>query len=141
MSMNTKCEFERIMASETEIALATSVKDVCNVRIVNFIYEATSKTLFFATFGDNDKVKEFEKNSNIAFTTVPKKGNEHVKAKGIVNKSNLSIFDVKDSFIAKMPDYEDTITQVGQFLVLYEVSFKIAAVTLDLERTDIINLN
>ncbi|SCZ07749.1 pyridoxamine 5'-phosphate oxidase family protein [Alkaliphilus peptidifermentans] len=138
--MSTKSEFERIMATQTEIALATSVNDVCNVRIVNFIYDETSQTLFFATFGDNDKVKEFEENSNVAFTTVPHKGNEHVKARAQVNKSNLSIFDVKDSFIAKIPDYKDTINQVGQFLVLFEVKFNTAIVTLDFENIDIISL-
>lgn len=138
--MNTKSEFERIMATQTEIALATSVNDMCNVRIVNFIYDDTSQTLFFATFGDNDKVKEFEKNSNVAFTTVPHKGNEHVKAKAQVNKSNFSIFDVKDNFISKIPDYKDTINQVGQFLVLFEVKFSTAIVTLDFENIDIISL-
>lgn len=138
--MNTKSEFERIMATQKEIALATSVNDVCNVRIVNFIYDETSQTLFFATFGDNDKVKEFEQNSNVAFTTVPNKGNEHVKAKAQVNKSNLSIFDVKDSFILKIPDYKGTINQVGQFLVLFEVKFNTAIVTLDFENIGIISL-
>jgi general stress protein 26 len=38
-----------------------------------------SQTLFFATFEDNDKVKEFEKNNKVAFTTIPKSGNEHVR--------------------------------------------------------------
>ncbi|AKL96038.1 pyridoxamine 5'-phosphate oxidase [Clostridium aceticum] len=138
--MNTKSEFERIMATQTEIALATSVNDMCNVRIVNFIYDETSQTLFFATFGDNDKVKEFEQNRNVAFTTVPHKGNEHVKAKAQVNKSNLSILDVKDSFISKIPGYEETINQAGQFLVLFEVKFNTAIVTLDFENIDIISL-
>lgn len=138
--MNTKSEFERIMATQTEIALATSVNDMCNVRIVNFIYDDTSQTLFFATFGDNDKVKEFEENSNVAFTTIPHKGNEHVKAKAQVKKSSLNIFDVKDNFISKIPDYEDTINQVGQFLVLFEVKFNTAIVTLDFENIDILSL-
>lgn len=138
--MNTMSEFERIMATQTEIALATSVNDVCNVRIVNFIYDGTSNTLFFASFGDNDKVKEFEQNCNVAFTTIPHKGNGHVKAKARVNKSNLSIFDVKDSFISKIPDYKDTIDQVGQFLVLFEVRFNTAIVTLDFENVDIITI-
>lgn len=99
--MNTKNEFKRIMESQTEIALATSVNDVSNVRIVNFVYDESIQTLFFATFVDNDKVKEFEQNSKVAFTTVPHNGNEHVKAKGTVNKSSLSIFDIKDLLYQK----------------------------------------
>lgn len=134
--MNTKNEFKRIMESQTEIALATSVNDVSNVRIVNFFYDESAQTLFFATFGDNDKVKEFEQNSKVAFTTVPHNGNEHVKAKGNVNKSSLSIFDIKDRFISKIPDYKDTIEQAGQFLILFEIKFDTATITLDFENID-----
>ncbi len=138
--MNTKTEFERIMSTQTEIALATSVNDACNVRIVNFIYDKTSKTLFFASFGNSSKVKEFEQNSNVAFTTIPHKGNEHVKAKAQVNKSNLSIFDVKDNFISKIPEYKDTIDQAGQFLTLFEAKFDTAIVTLDFKNIDKLSL-
>lgn len=134
--MNTKNEFKRIMESQTEIALATSVNDVSNVRIVNFVYDESIQTLFFATFADNDKVKEFEQNSKVAFTTVPHNGNEHVKAKGTVNKSSLSIFDIKDRFISKIPDYKDTIEQAGQFLILFEIKFDTATITLNFENID-----
>ncbi|MDF2987446.1 MAG: pyridoxamine 5-phosphate oxidase [Eubacterium sp.] len=134
--MNTENEFKRIMVCQTEIALATSVNDVSNVRIVNFFYDESAQTLFFATFGDNDKVKEFEQNSKVAFTTVPHNGNEHVKAKGNVNKSSLSIYDIKDSFISKIPDYKDTIEQAGQFLILFEIKFDTATITLDFENID-----
>lgn len=36
--MNTKTEFLRIMVEQTEMALATSVNNVPNVRIVNFYF-------------------------------------------------------------------------------------------------------
>jgi uncharacterized pyridoxamine 5'-phosphate oxidase family protein len=139
--MNTKNEFERIMATQTEMALATSVNDVCNVRIVNFVYDRVSKILFFATFGDNDKVNEFKQNNNVAFTTVPHKGNEHVKAKGQITKSNLSIYDIQDSFITKIPNYKYTIEHAGQFLKLFEVKFEAATVTLDFENIDTLSLS
>ncbi len=138
--MNTQKEFQRIMTTQTEVALATSVNDVSNVRIVNFFYEENSKTLYFATFGDNEKVKEFEQNGNVAFTTIPHTGTEHVKAKGQVFKSNLSIFDVKEHFISKIPGYKDTIEQAGQFLILFEIKFNTAEVTLDFENIDILSL-
>jgi uncharacterized pyridoxamine 5'-phosphate oxidase family protein len=138
--MNTKNEFERIMESQREMALATSVNGECNVRIVNFFYDETSQTVFFATFEDNDKVREFEQNSNVAFTTIPHKDNEHVKAKGRINRSSSSIFDIKDSFISKIPSYKDTIEQVGEFLVVLEIKFNTAIVTLDLENIDTFSL-
>jgi uncharacterized pyridoxamine 5'-phosphate oxidase family protein len=139
--MNFRAEFERIMATQTEIALATSVNDVCNVRIVNFVFDSASGTLFFTTFGDNDKVKEFEQNSNVAFTTIPHEGNEHVRAKARVVKSKLSIFDVKDGFVSKIPGYGDTIDQAGQFLVLFELKFDTVVVTLDFENIDAVFLS
>ncbi|WP_070000971.1 pyridoxamine 5'-phosphate oxidase family protein [Cellulosilyticum sp. I15G10I2] len=138
--MNTKKEFQRIMSTQAEIALATSVNNVTNVRIVNFFYEGNSKTLYFATFGDNAKIKEFEQNRNVAFTTIPHNGTEHVKAKGQVFKSSLSVFDVQDHFISKIPDYKDTIEQAGQFLILFEIKFDTAEVTLDFENIDILSL-
>lgn len=134
--MISKNEFLRIMDNQTEIALATCVGNQSNVRIVNFYFDATINILYFTTFEDNDKVKEFEFNPNIAFTTIPHHGNEHVKAKGIVQKSDQTIFDVADKFIHKIPEYKDTVEQVGQYLVLFEIKFDSAIVTLDFENID-----
>ncbi|MBF4692177.1 pyridoxamine 5'-phosphate oxidase family protein [Fusibacter ferrireducens] len=138
--MNAKKEFERIMAEQAEIALATSVDDISNVRIVNFVYDEVLKTLYFASFRDNDKIKEFSQNKNVSFTTIPHKGNEHVKAKAQVNESQLSVFDVQDRFVSKIPNYKNTIEQAGQYLVLYELKFDTATVTLDFENIEVISL-
>ena len=138
--MNTQNEFKRIMATQTEVALATSVNNIPNVRIINFYYDEATNTLFFATFGDNDKVKEFESNNNVAFTTIPIQGNEHVKAKGQVKKSSLTIYDIADCFTKKIPDYKETIEQAGQYLILFEIKFDTATVTLDFENIDTIFL-
>ena len=43
--MSTKAEFLKIMSEQTEIALATSVNNVPNVRIVNFYFDP-EKTYF-----------------------------------------------------------------------------------------------
>ncbi len=134
--MITEIEFLRIMNTQTEIALATCISSQPSVRIVNFYFDIATNILFFTTFEDNDKVKEFESNSSVAFTTVPHQGNEHVKAKGIVQKSEKTIFDVAGGFISRIPDYKDTIEQVGQYLVLFEIKFNTATVTLDFENID-----
>ena len=85
--MRTRDEFFRIMEQQTEIALATSADNVPNVRIVNFYFDPQSKILYFSTFKGNNKVKEMKINSSVAFTTIPHKGNEHIKAKGTAQKS------------------------------------------------------
>lgn len=138
--MKTKAEFLRIMAAQTEMALATSVDNVPNVRIVNFYFSPDSNILYFATYKGNDKVKEIAANERIAFSTIPCGGNEHVKAKGIAAKSELTIFDLAEKFAEKIPDYQDTIDAAGESLVLYEIKFDTAVVTLDLEHIRTIKL-
>lgn len=44
--MNVKTEFLKIMAEQTEIALATSVDNIPNVRIVNFYFEPAENILY-----------------------------------------------------------------------------------------------
>lgn len=138
--MNTKAEFLKIMSEQTEIALATSVNNVPNVRIVNFYFDPDENILYFSSFKENDKVKEIEANPHVAFTTIPHSGNEHVKAKGIVQKSSKTIFDVADQFIAKVPNYKNTIEYAGESLVLFEMKFDTAVVTKDLSSIEILKL-
>jgi hypothetical protein len=130
--MNIKTEFLKIMAEQTEIALATSVDNIPNVRIVNFYFEPAENILYFSSFEGNDKIKEINSNPYVAFTTIPHSGNEHVKAKGIVKKSSKTIFDVAEQFIAKIPGYKDTIEYAGESLILFEVKFETVIVTKDL---------
>ena len=120
------------MAEQTEIALATSVDNIPNVRIVNFYFEPAENILYFSSFEGNDKIKEMNSNPYVAFTTIPHSGNEHVKAKGMVKKSSKTIFDVAEQFIAKIPAYKDTIEYAGESLISFEVKFEIVIVTKDL---------
>lgn len=120
------------MAEQTEIALATSVDNIPNVRIVNFYFDPAENILYFSSFEGNDKIKEMNSNPYVAFTTIPHSGNEHVKAKGMVKKSSKTIFDVAEQFIAKIPGYKDTIEYAGESLILFEVRFDTAIVTKDL---------
>ncbi len=138
--MSTKAEFLKIMSEQTEIALATSVNNVPNVRIVNFYFDPEENVLYFSSFKENDKIKEIKVNPHVAFTTIPHSGNEHVKAKGIVQKSSKTIFDVADQFIAKVPNYKNTIEYAGESLVLFEIKFDTAVVTKDLSSIETLEL-
>lgn len=134
--MNTKQEFTRLMNTQTEIALATCVDGQPNVRIVNFYFDEAAKVICFSSFRDNEKVREFESNNKVSFTTIPHEGNEHIRAKGTVKKSSRTVFDVAEHFIKKIPGYKDTIERAGDFLVLFEIAFESAVVTLDFENTE-----
>lgn len=139
--MNTIKEFKRIMDTQTEIALATVGTDgTPNVRIVNYYFNPENNVLYFATFKDNEKVKEIKHNRNVAFTTIPQKGNEHIKARGIALRSEKTVFDLADCFCDKIPGYKNTIDFAGDSLILYEIHFKTATVTLDLSDIQTITL-
>lgn len=138
--MDTKKEFNRIMGSQTEIALATSVQDSPNVRIVNFYYAEEKRTLFFSSFRKNQKTGEFLKNNQAAFTTIPHGGNEHVRAQGTVHKSAKNIYDLKAEFSGKIDGYGEMIEQAGEFLDLYEIVVSDATVILDLNQIEKIKL-
>jgi hypothetical protein len=60
--------------------------------------------------------------------------------KGTVQKSNYTIYDLKDEFIKKIPDYAMTIEQAGEYLVVFEVHFQKADITVDLENSGSITL-
>ncbi|GKX54628.1 hypothetical protein SOASR030_07400 [Leminorella grimontii] len=135
-------DFHRLMDTQKEIALATCLNDEPNVRIVNFYYSQESPgVLWFATFSDNVKVAEFEKNDRVAFTTVPYGDTEHVRAaRAKVKKSALPLSALQDAFIDKIPGYADIITMAGEALALYEIHFSQASVVLDAERMGNISL-
>ncbi|MEA5085138.1 MAG: pyridoxamine 5'-phosphate oxidase family protein [Lachnospiraceae bacterium] len=135
--MDYRKEFERMMETQTEIALATSVNGLPNVRIVNFYYDADKKTLFFSTFADNQKVMELEQNPRVAFTTITKDGEEHVRVKnGTVRKSAVTAEEIKDKFLAKLPEYIMSIPDVLPALVLFEITFDSADVVIDFEHME-----
>lgn len=131
--MNKRKEFLGIMREHKEIALSTAANDIANVRIVNFYFDENTNTIYFTSLEAQAKVKEFQINNKVAFTTIPCLGKEHIKARGIVKKSEKSIFDLSDKFISKYPNFKEKIEKCGEYLVLFEISFKEAIVTIDFE--------
>jgi uncharacterized pyridoxamine 5'-phosphate oxidase family protein len=142
MKMDFLHEFNRIMKDTTNLALATSVEDMPNVRLVNFYYNPENKGVaYFASFKGSSKLLEFSANNKVAFTTVPVHSSEHIRvSNATVNKSTLTIYDLKEEFIKKMPDYEVTIAQAGHMLELYEIHFKEANVILGIKQSAKITL-
>ncbi|WP_312938623.1 pyridoxamine 5'-phosphate oxidase family protein [Oscillibacter sp.] len=139
--MDYRQEFERMMQTQTSIALATAADGAPNVRIVNFYYDAELKTLYFSTFSDNLKVTEFQKNPRVAFTTIAVKGEEHVRVKeGTARISSVEIETIKNKFLAKLPDYIMSIPDVLPALILFEVTFEQAEVVLDFKHMETIKI-
>ena len=140
MEFNFEQEFKKIMNTAQAVALATSIDNMPNVRIVNFVYdETTPGIIYFASFPDNQKVIEFEKNNNVSFTSIPDGSIGHVRAKGTVTKSARTLMDMADMFVAKIPYYDETIQAVGNILALYEIKFDKAGVIVDMQNAGAVN--
>lgn len=133
--MNGLKEFNSVMKETPEIALATSVGDKPNVRIINYVtLDDTQNCLYFATFPTSPKTQEFEENSGVAFTTLPYGDKPYVRVhEGQVRKSSKGIFDLAEDLIAKVPAYKEIIDMVGDTLAIYEISFTKASITLDFQ--------
>ena len=139
--MNTTDAFKRIMFNQQKMALATSVGDQSNVRIVNFVYDEEKKCAYFSTFKGTKKIEEIEENSKVSFTTVPDNGTEHVRVHfGKVQKSNFTTYDVAEAFSKKIPGYDENIKQAGDLLDLYEISFHKAIVILGMGNRETIKV-
>ena len=131
--MEAKKEFLRMINECEEIALATSIHDFPNVRIVNYYYDEKNNVMYFATYTGREKISEFWKNNNISFTTIPmnKGKREHIRARGHVRESEKSILDLRTEFSNKMADFAEIIDKYSKDLKVYEIKFSEVTVTLD----------
>ena len=131
--MEAKKEFLRMINECEEIALATSIHDFPNVRIVNYYYDEKNNVMYFATYTGREKISEFWKNNNISFTTIPmnRGKREHIRARGHVRESKKSILDLREEFSNKMADFAEIIDKYSNDLKVYEIKFSEVTVTLD----------
>ena len=131
--MEAKKEFLRMINECEEIALATSIHDSPNVRIVNYYYDEKNNVMYFATYTGREKISEFWKNNNVSFTTIPmnRGKREHIRARGHVRESKKSILDLREEFSNKMADFAEIIDKYSKDLKVYEIRFSEVTVTLD----------
>ena len=131
--MEAKKEFLRMINECEEIALATSIHDFPNVRIVNYYYDEKNNVMYFATYTGREKISEFWKNNNVSFTTIPmnRGKREHIRARGHVRESKKSIVDLREEFSNKMADFAEIIDKYSNDLKVYEIKFSEVTVTLD----------
>ena len=131
--MEAKKEFLRMINECEEIALATSIHDFPNVRIVNYYYDEKNNVMYFATYTGREKISEFWKNNNVSFTTIPMNRGKRglIRARGHVRESEKSILDLREEFSNKMADFAEIIDKYSKDLKVYEIKFSEVTVTLD----------
>ena len=140
--MEAKKEFLRMINECEEIALATSIHDFPNVRIVNYYYDEKNNVMYFATYTGREKISEFWKNNNVSFTTIPmnRGKREHIRARGHVRESKKSILDLREEFSNKMADFAEIIDKYSNDLKVYEIKFSEVTVTLDSRYYEIVKI-
>jgi len=129
--MDFKPVFLDIMDKARYIALATSVGDAPNVRIVNCAWH--DDCLYFSTFKGTTKLSEIGQNANVAFITLPTEGIQFVRVSKATAKTSVKTMDdLKDVFITKDPQMVHILASVpaGAWEVC-EVHFTEADVTKD----------
>ena len=124
-------EFEKIMESTATFALATSVDNAPNVRIITFYYDASNNgVIYFPTFQRSPKTVEIAQNNKAAFTTIPDGTLGIVRVKNaIVQKSTLTVHDIADGITKKYPGFAATVANAGPMMEVYEMHFTEAEVT------------
>lgn len=122
--MEPKEQLAEVMKSTSLIALASSVEDLPNVRILDIFFDEKQNVVVFPTSALSPKVKEFEANNTVAFTTIPQGPGPVVRVQNAtVSKSDWSIDEIKDTLIAHRPGFEMTLRGFGENVLIYEVSF------------------
>ena len=124
--MEPKEQLAEVMKNTSLIALASSVEDLPNVRILDIFFDEKQNVVVFLS----PKVKEFEANDTVAFTTIPQGPGPVVRVQNAtVSKSDWSIDEIKDTLIAHRPGFEMMLKGFGENVVVYEVSFTKALIS------------
>jgi len=130
--MELKQQFEQVMGSSVNMALATCVNDKPNVRIVTFAYDKNrAGKLYFSTFKGNQKIAEFTQNPNVSCMPLPEAAESDLQVRifGKVQKSDMSLEELVTLIAPKYPDGADTMKMGGNMMEIYEVCFTEAFVT------------
>lgn len=132
-------KYNEVMQQTYNLALATSVNNISNVRIISFCHEpANPAVIFFTTDRDNAKIWEFAQNPMVSLTTIPNQPGDmqHVRSQNAaVQKSAHCLPDLKALFITKLPFMEEVFTFMEQSLDVWEIHLNDAKVILDYDKS------
>lgn len=97
--------FNRILSEAEKIALATSMDNIPEVRIVRAVYDAEQPgVMYISTSEKSPKALSFRENKYVAFTTL---GDEYVRAKeAVVEQVTENTDRLKDYMSEKNPEYK-----------------------------------
>ena len=130
--MDLRQAFEKTMAEVINMALATSVSDMPNVRLVTFGYDdAHPKCIYFTTFLGNEKIKEFTANPNVTALPVAE-GDMQVRVHGRVRAAEIGIDAVAAIILKKAPFFEEMLDNKA-YMAAYQIDFDEALITIGVD--------
>ena len=137
--------FNQEMINTINIALASSVDNEPNVRIVSFAFDENKPgTIYFSTHAMTEKVKEFAQNEKVAVVLLPNQGNadNSVRFKGHVKKSELPIADFSQMIVKKLPQMAPMFENANpEELFIYEINYPAAVVTIGMNPPEIVKFD
>lgn len=135
-------EFEKVMENSATFAVATSINNAPNVRIITFYHDSQNNgVVYFPTFKQSPKTVEISQNNKLAFTTIPNGPGGVVRVtNATVQKSSLTVDDIKDGIIKKFPGFAGMAANAGPMMEVYEIHFNEATVTVGHGNTGIVTL-
>lgn len=126
----SKEAFEETLANAPFIALASSVDNQPNVRLVDTYYDKEKGMLLFPTSRKTPKVSEFDQNTKVAFTTAPSQTGAIIRVqKAQVKETDITLDEIKDALIAKRVGFGHLIGMLSQEPVVYQICFDEALFT------------
>lgn len=125
-------EYERILKAQNYLALATSIEGTPNVRIVNYYPDPLQQNkLYIRTNKNKSKVKEFQLNPCISFTTIIKDRYEYIRVHNarVVKCEDYQEEGIKSAFLEKDPKFTEKMGKENS-PYLYAIVFEHAFLTL-----------
>lgn len=133
--------FTAAMQTTVNMALATSVNNQPNVRVVTFAWDEANKgRVYFTTFKGCQKEKEFAQNPHVACVLLPEAPEAQVQVRilGRVQKSEMGLEKIIEIIGNKYPGNADTIQSGGPEMEVYEIVFSEAFITVGIAEPQVL---
>ncbi|MCD8552317.1 pyridoxamine 5'-phosphate oxidase family protein [Seleniivibrio sp.] len=139
--MEKYADYSRVLNSSKVLALATSVDNVPNVRLLSYVHDLSRPgVVYFATENHSRKVEEFWENSKVAVTTIPTDDVSHIRSvDSSVSKSKFTIKDMSGKFAEVHDGYDKIIEAMGDVLEVYEISIKDCVVVTGMDQFETVS--
>lgn len=143
MDIDYKEKFAEILKECRFMALATSDNDVPDVRLMDCLYsEKYPDRIFIVTDINSYKVKQFEKNSNVAVATISKGDHRFIRAiDAQIGRSEVAQEEIWEDIKDKMFWLETVPEEKKKDFVLYEIAIRKAVVQYGAANSSVVEID